>query len=176
MNSRLVLLAAPWLLGGVLFLSNGCARTPAHRQAVDAASPITFTLWQAKIQKDLTPEEWRWFGVAMQEFKFQLMLDQKMTGSEAIDTAVRTRINGRPFLDVMREGLEAHLMRKTAERDELESAIAINAKRKLPPGDDAMRRELDAHQENLRKKLAALNDELAAVKAALGGFEAKGQA
>jgi hypothetical protein len=167
MKSRLTLLAAPLLLGGLLFLPAGCARTPPHLEPVEAESPIAFNLWQAKAQGDLPPEEWRWFGVAMQEFKFQLMLEQKVSGSEAIDTAVRSRINGRPFVDVMREGLQGHLKRKTAERDELEAAIAINAKRKLPPGDDAIRRELEAHQENLRKKLAALNDELTAIRAAL---------
>jgi hypothetical protein len=173
MKSRLPLLAAPLLLGGVLFLSAGCARTPPHQQPVEAESPIAFNLWQAKMQGDLTAEEWRWFNVVLQEFKFQLMLDQKVSGSEAIDTAMRARINGRPFIDVVREGLQAHLKRKTAERDELESAIAINAKRKLPPGDDTIRREFAAHQENLRKKQAALNDELAAIKAAIVQFGAK---
>jgi predicted RNase H-like nuclease (RuvC/YqgF family) len=130
-------------------------------------------MWRARLNEDLTREEWRWFEVAMQEFKFQLMLDQKVSGSAAIDTAVREKINGRSLTDVMREGLQAHLRRKTAERDELEAAIAINAKRRIRPENTTMLQELAAHQETLRRKLPALNNELAAVQAELARLETK---
>jgi phage I-like protein len=101
------------------------------------------------------------------------MLDQKVSGSGAIDSAVRERINGRQLREVMREGLQGHLHRKTAERDELEAAIATNAKRKIRPDDTAMQRDLADHQENLRKKLTKLNDELAAASAALAQLSTK---
>lgn len=109
----------------------------------------------------------------MQEFKFQLMLDQKVSGSSAIDGAVRERINGRQLREVMREGLQGHLHRKTEERDELEAAIAINAKRKIRPDDTVMLRDLADHQENLRKKLTKLNEELTAASAALAQLATK---
>jgi len=124
-------------------------------------------MWRANLGQALTPEEWRWFDLTVQEFKFQLMLEQKVSGSAAIEAAVRERINGRKLGEVLREGLQAHLERKTTERDELEAAIGINAKRKIRPGDDDARRDLAAHQENLRQKLAKLNEELAALSAAL---------
>lgn len=130
-------------------------------------------MWRASRQGDFTAEEWRWFDVALQEFKFQLMLDGKVSGGGAIDEAVRAKISGRPFAAVMREGLQAHLRRKTAERDELEAAIAINAKRRIRPDDTALRQELAEFQEGLRKKLAALNAEVTAAAAELARLEAK---
>jgi len=151
----------------------GCARTPPDQRPVEAESPIAFNLWRAKLDAELTPEEWRWFDVALQEFKFQLMLDQKVSGSEAIDTAVRERINGRKWIEVTREGLQAHLKRKTAERDEMEAAFAINAKRKIRPGDDDTRRDLAMHQENLRRKLATLNNDITAVATELARLKIK---
>lgn len=168
MNPRMALPVFAWMV----FLT-GCAKAPPYQQAVEAESPIQFNMWRANLSGDLTPEEWQWFDVAMQEFKFQLMLDQKVSGSDAIAAAVREKINGRTLGDVLREGLQAHLKRKTAERDELEAAIGINAKRKIRQDDTDTRRDLAAHQENLRKKLAKLNDELAAANAALAQLNAK---
>lgn len=157
---------------GILFLA-GCARIPPAQQPVEASSAIEFSMWRTRLNDELTREEWRWFDVAMQEFKYQLMLDQKVSGSAAIETAVREKIHGRTLADVMREGLQAHLRRKTAERDELEAAIAINAKRRIPPGDTALQQEFAAHQEKLKKKIPGLNAELATVQAELDRLQAR---
>jgi hypothetical protein len=154
-------------------LLTGCAPTIPYHQPVEAGTPLQFNTWRAKVGADLTQEEWQWFDLAMQEFKFQLMLDQTVSGRDAIDVAVRERINGRRLVDVVREGLQAHLKRKTAERDELEAAIAINSKRKIRPDDTTMLQDLANHQENLRRKLAKLNDELAAANAALDRLATK---
>jgi hypothetical protein len=156
-----------------LLLLTGCAPTPPFERAVEAESTMQFAMWRTNVGPGLTREEWQWFDVALQEFKFQLMLDQKVSGSDALDTAVRERINGRQLREVMREGLQGHLHRKTAERDELEAAIAINAKRKIRPDDTVMLRDLADHQENLRRKLTKLNDELSAASAALAQLTAK---
>lgn len=172
MKPRSALLATPLLLGGFLLLSAGCARTPPRQQPVEADSPIEFNMWQSRMQGTLTREEWRWFEVVMQEFKYQAMLSGQASGGAAVDSAVRTRITGRPFSKVMSEGLRAHLQRKTAERDELETAIALNAKMKVKPEDTATLKELSLHQENLREKLVRLNDERAVIQAELARLDA----
>ena len=156
-----------------LLLLAGCARTPPLAQPGDAETPMLFNLWRSKTSRDLTTEDWRWFDVAMQEFKFQLMLAGKISGSAAIDAAVRERIHERPLGEVLREGLQAHLQRKTAERDDMKTAFQRNEEKRalIKPGQDDLLRDLNFHQNNLRQNLAKLDAEVAAAQAALTRFE-----
>jgi type I restriction-modification system DNA methylase subunit len=109
----------------------------------------------------------------MQEFKFQLMLAGKISGSAAIDAAVRERIHGRPLGEVLREGLQAHLQRKTAERDDMKTAFYRNEEKRtlVKPGQDDLLRDLNFHQNNLKQNLAKLEQEVSAAQAALARFE-----
>jgi uncharacterized lipoprotein YajG len=167
MNPRAVLFAT------LLLSLAACARTPPHQQVVDAASTAAFNQWRADASRTLSPEDWRWFDVAIQEFKLQLMLGGKTSGGAAIDTAVREKINGRPFIEVLREGLQGHLQRKTAERDDTAVTITTNdqkIRRLIKPGADDVLRDFNAHQEMLRQKLAKLEAEIATAQAALARF------
>lgn len=134
---------------------------------------MAFNLWRGKLNDSLSREEWRWFDVAMQEFKFQIMQAGKISGSAAIDAAVRERINGRSLAGVVREGLQAHLQRKTAERDDMKTAFKRNEQKRtlIKPGQDDLLRDLNFHQANLQQNLAKLEDEVATVQAALPRFE-----
>lgn len=156
-----------------LVLLAGCARTPPLQQPVDAETPMALNLWRSKMSRDLTTEDWRWFDVVMQEHKFQIMLAGKISGSAAIDAAVHERIHGRPLAEVMREGLQAHLQRKTAERDDMKTAFARNEQKRslIKPGQDDLLRDLNFHQETLQQNLAKVEADLAAVQAALPRFE-----
>lgn len=158
-----------------LVLLAGCARPPPFEQPVDAETPMALNLWRSRMSRDLTTGDWRWFDVAMQEFKFQLMLAGKISGSAAIDEAVREQIHGRPLGEVLREGVQAHLLRKTAERDDMKTAFARNEEERalVKPGQDDLLRDLNFHQNTLRQNLAKLDEEVAAAQAALAGFEAK---
>lgn len=156
-----------------LLLLAGCARTPPLERAVDAETPMLFNLWRSKLNDALPREDWRWFDVALQEFKFQLMLAGKISGSAAIDAAVLERIHGRPLREVLREGLQAHLQRKTAERDDMKTAFGRNEEKRalIKPGQDDLLRDLNFHQDNLRQNLAKLEKEVGAAQAALTRFE-----
>lgn len=156
-----------------LFLLAGCTRTPPLAQPVDAETTTALDQWRAQMSRDLTTEDWRWFDVAMQEFKFQLMLAGKISGSAAIDAAVRERIHGRPLGEVLREGLQAHLQRKTAERDDMKTAFERNEEKRglVKPGQDDLLRDLNFHQDNLKQNLAKLEQEVSAAQAALARFE-----
>jgi hypothetical protein len=163
---------APAVLLGLLLLA-GCTPIPPLQQPVDAETPMAFNLWRTKLDNALPREDWRWFDVAMQEFKFQIMLAGKISGSAAIDAAVRERIHGRPLAEVLREGLQAHLRRKTAERDDMKTAFERNEQKRalLKPGQDDLLRDLNFHQETLRQNLANVETDLAAAQAALPRFE-----
>lgn len=156
-----------------LVLLAGCTRTPPLQQPVDAATPMALNLWRTKMNDALLPEDWRWFDVVMQEYKFQIMLAGKISGSAAIDDAVRARIHGRPLAEIMREGLQAHLQRKTAERDDMKTAFARNEQKRalIKPGQDDLLRDFNFHQETLRQNLAKVEADLAAAQAALPRFE-----
>lgn len=151
----------------VLVLVSGCTRQSPYAAPIEAATPTAYNLWRGKLAGVLTGDEWRWYDVAIQEFKYQLMLGTRTSGSEAIDEAVRTRIDGRPYADVVREGLQAYERRKAAERAELTATIAINAKLKIKPDDTDMLRDFKAHQERLQGNLAKVEEDLAAVRAEL---------
>ncbi len=156
-----------------LIMLAGCARTPPLQQPVDAETPMALNLWRAKMNDALPREDWRWFDVVMQEFKFQVMLAEKISGSTAIDDAVRKRIHGRPLGEIMREGLQAHLQRKTAERDDMKTAFERNEQKRalIKPGQDDLLRDLNLHQETLRQNLAKLETELGAAQTALPRFK-----
>lgn len=156
-----------------LVLLAGCTRTPPLQQPVDAETPMALNLWRTRMNDALPREVWRWFDVTMQEFKFQAMLAGKTSGSAAIDTAVRERIHGRPLGEIVRERLQAHLQRKTAERDDMKSAFTRNEEKRvlIRPGQDDLLRDLNHHQENLRQNLAKVEAELADAQAALPRFE-----
>jgi hexokinase len=156
-----------------LVLLVGCAPSSPYQQPIDAESPIRFATWRADTDSSLTREEWGWFDVAIQEFKFQVMLGRQTTGSEAIDAAVCEKINGRKLGDVMRDGLQAYLKRKTTDKDQLEQAIRTNSKLRIPPGDEAKARELADFQENLQQRLAKLKEEVAAAETATAKLEMK---
>lgn len=158
-----------------LLLLAGCARTPPLEQPVDAETPTALDQWRSKKSRDLTSEDWRWFDVAMQEFKLQFMLAGKISGSAAIDAAVRERIHGRPLGEVLREGLQAHLQRKTAERDDMKTAFERNEEKRalVKPGQDDLLRDLSFHQEELHRKIERCETEIASADQAFTAFEAK---
>jgi len=152
-----------------------CTQTPPQQQPVDAGSPIALSMWRAKATNSLTAEDWRWFDVTLQELKLQVMLEGKTSGSAAIETVVRGKIDGRPFIEVMREGLQLHLQRKTAERDDTVNALATNEQKikpRIKPGSDDILRDFNTHQDMLRQKLAKLEPEVAAAQTALPRYAA----
>ena len=168
LNKDLLRLAALPLL--VLSLQTGCTQKSPYEQIVLADTDRGFQDWRADLIGPLTREEFDWFNVAIQEYKFQIMLNHEATGSEAIDPAMRANISGRRLLDVMREGLETCLQRKRDERDQLHDAIAVNSvngRKLIKPDDSETKNQLDDFQAGLRRKLAKLKDESAAIEAEL---------
>ncbi len=167
MKSRLALLVAG------LCLLTGCAPTPPLQQTIKAGSSAEFQQWRANSADTLAAGQWRWFDIAIQELKLGVMRAGKISGSVAIEASVREHIHGRPLGDVLREGLQAYLERKTAERHDTETTIATNDQRIKPlikPGADDILRDFNAHQEMLREKLPRLDSDIAEARAALANF------
>lgn len=150
----------------------GCTRPPAFQQPVKADTPLSFTMWRSDLGDALTPQEWAWFDLAIQEFKFQIMKAGQVTGSEAIDEAMREKIDGRKLVEVMQQGLGLRVQRIQSDKTELEYAMQINARSRIKPSEA---RELAEFQKNLEKKLAKMNEEIAGAEAELKELELKAE-
>ena len=130
-------------------------------------------MWHSDMSESLTPQEWAWFDLAIQEFKFQIMRGGQATGSEAIDAALREKIDGRKLVEVMQLGLDLRLKRIKAAKTELEQSILINSRTRIKPGDDERAHALAEFQENLGKKLAKMTEEITAAEAEIKALELK---
>lgn len=158
----------------ILVALAGCARTSPFRQPVEAETPMALTLWRARMVHELTPDEWRWFDAVVQERKFQLMQAGKTTGAPALDETVRKALHGRPLAEIMHEGLQMLLRRKSAELADMNTALERNeGKRRFIKGNPDLLRDLEFHQAELRRKIARSEEEIAAAEASLKSFDAK---
>ena len=130
-------------------------------------------MWRSDLSNSLTPQEWASFDLALQEFKLQIMMSGQATGGEAINAAVREKIDGRKLLEVMQEGIQIRLKRIKADKAELEQAIQTNSRMRIKPGDDEKAKELADFQQSLAKKLAKMTEDVAATETVLKELETK---
>lgn len=169
--------AGRWILVSVfaLLALTGCARPDPFLAPIEARTPLDFSLWHAKAKDALTPAEWRWFELIVQEHKYSIMQRGQASGSAAVDEAARALLDGRPLADVMREGLQMLLLRRSTELDEATAAIKANESRRrlIRPNDEQLLQDFNAHMERLHERAARLEDEVAQLTAAYAACEAK---
>jgi hypothetical protein len=115
-------------------------------------------------------EEWREFDAMLQELRLRIMSNREATGHDAIESALRSKINGATFREVLIVGLQAKIARLAGERDGVRRVMNGNAHRvgileKF--GDSAEFENARARQE---KRLLAIDDEVRAAKRRLAEF------
>jgi len=140
-----------------LALLLGCAKIPPGQQRVEADTPINFAMWRSRNGDVLTPQEWASFDLALDEFKLKIMMDGQASGSEAVDLALRTKIDGMKLGEVMQSGLQMRRDRILAAQAVLEESLLINSRLKLKPG-------YDEKAQMLAEKLQEQTDRLAKMK------------
>ena len=151
----------------------GCSQTPPGQQRVEADTPINFAMWRSKNSDVLTPKEWTLFGLALEEFKLRIMLDGQASGGEAVDLALRNKIDGMKLEDVMRSGLKMRLARLSADKSVLEESLLINSQLKRKPGDDEKAQMLAEKLQEQSDRLAKMKETVAAAEADLRQIESK---
>jgi len=102
-----------------------------------ASSPIDLVWWRADASGRLDREQWRDLDEAIQEIKFRIMIDHTASGSDAVDQAMRERINGRTVREVLTTGYRSRLDRLNIERAESINVITTNARLVTLSGDTA---------------------------------------
>ena len=121
-----------------------------------ASTPIDFVWWRGDASKSLDREQWREFDEAIQEIKFRMTIDHIASGRDAVDQAMRERINGRTVREVLTMGYRSMLDRLDTERAESIKVITTNARLVTRPGDTAS-------ADYLRKRRKAESDALDAI-------------
>lgn len=172
LSARFFALALLWVLALGL---PGCTRRSPYLEPVDASTPYSLVLWRTQARDALTADQWVWFDAILQEHKYRVMQQTDTSGSEAIDEAARARIHGRPLADVMREGLQMIIQRRTDERNQKRDALLANIKRRdlIPRENEQMLRDFELHQQELRNRIVRLEQELTQLNAVLAACEAK---
>jgi hypothetical protein len=134
----------------------GCHPTNPLDRKIMASSPIDFMWWRADASKNLDREQWREFDEAIQEIRFRMTIDHIASGRDAVDQAMRERINGRTVREVLIMGYRSRLDRLDTERAESMKVITTNARLVTRPGDTAS-------ADYLRKRRKAESEALNAI-------------
>lgn len=161
----------PFVIGCALLF--GCARTPPYQQLVTADTPVNFAMWRAENSDSLTPKEWMLFDQAMTALKLKIMMEGQASGSEAIDQAMRTKIDGVQLGEVILSGLRIRLKRMQADKTILEESLLANSRLKLRPGNEEKAPALAAMIREQTERLEKMKTTVGEAEADLHEFERK---
>jgi hypothetical protein len=160
-------------VAAVVFVS--CSRDPLLDRTVRSDTSSAFGSWQGRIRGEFTSAQWTEFESALQEIKLKLMADEEASGTEAVNDALRGKIDGRTVREVFQQGYTAKIWRLNVERAELEKIIAGTASMATRPGDTASERYLADRQRRQNERLDYVVEEIRATEAKLAGLAAPGQ-
>jgi hypothetical protein len=152
-----------WLLAvsaALCFAVVGCGPSDPLEKKVAAGDNLSFTMWETKAEGDLSPEQAADMKQALQEYRFHIMAEGSVHGSDAIGEALMQMIDGKTLRQVILQGLGWGLERSEAERAQLEDSLKKNALMTTRPGDTASANYLaDLHDRQVTR-LAAATDEV----------------
>ncbi len=151
----------------------GCSRTPPYQQQVEADTPLNFAMWRSKHSDALTSKEWSLFNQAVDELKLKILMNGQASGGEAVDEALRAKIDGVKLCDVLREGLKIRRDRLSAEKTILEESLTYNSQIKLKPGKEGMAPLLAEKIADQSVRLKKLKETVAEAEADLQALELK---
>lgn len=162
----------------------GCSPADPLERPVSAPTLKRFAAWRAHLASDSSIETRQRIESALQEIRIAAAGERELRrargepiapGSEAIDEAVRARVDGRPLREVVQLGFEQRVQRLKAELAALEDSVDKNAQLLTKPGDTESRRHLDelrgrqlGRVEKYREELAAAQRELEPLMARTG--------
>ena len=152
--SRLVV---AWCALGVAL--SGCSGGNPLDKKINSADQVSFSMWETKVESDLTPDQVADLKAALQEGRFHIMSAGEVHGSEAIESAIMDAINGRQLREVIMQGLGWQLDRSESERATLEDSLKKNALMTTRPGDIESKQYLeDLHDRQVTRLAAATED------------------
>ena len=137
----------------------GCGGGNPLDKKIDSGDQVSFSMWESKVESDLTPDQVADLKAALQEGRFHIMAKGDVHGSEAIESALMDSINGRQLREVILQGLGWQLDRSESERATLEDSLKKNALMTTRPGDVESKQYLeDLHDRQVTRLAAATED------------------
>jgi hypothetical protein len=152
-----------WLLAvsaALCLAAAGCGPSDPLEKKVNAADNLSFTIWETKVEEVLAPEQAADMKQALQEYRFHIMAEGSVHGSEAIGDALMQMIDGKTLRQVLLQGLGWGLDRSEAERAQLEDSLKKNALMTTRPGDTASANYLADLRDRQVTRLAAAAEEV----------------
>jgi hypothetical protein len=161
----------------------GCGPRDPLEQVVAAPTLSRLAAWRAGIASDSSIavrgrveeafNEIRLSYAAERELKRQL--EQPIVrGSEALDEAVRARVNGKRLRDVLKLGYELRVRRLKEELAGLEDAMGKNAQLVTRPGDYESKQHLEGLRDRQSVRVQKYRDDLAAAEKELVSLRGDG--
>ncbi len=136
---------------------------------------MSLLLWRSKVGDSLSAREWALFDRSIQEIKFKIMTEGKVSGSEAIERAMRESIDGKRLYDVVQDGLRYRLNRLVSEKSRLEAVITENTRLHTRPGDEKSAQVLADGRRSQGTRLDKLQNEITEAEEDLRELERHGR-
>ncbi len=141
-------------------LVGGCQRTPRLEQKVAAETSTDFARWQRDARGAFTADEWAEFETALQDIKVKIITHQEATGADAVNDALRPKVNGRTVREVLQQGYDAKRWRLGVEKCELEKMMQANSSLRTTPGDTASSGFLGEKRQKQEERLKKVGEEI----------------
>jgi hypothetical protein len=159
-GTRFPRLSALFAACACLFLTAGCGGGDPLDHKVVSGDQVSFSIWESKAEDSLTPDQVSDMKAALQEYKFHIMAEGSVHGSEAIEAALMDSINGKTLREIILQGLGWGLDREEAERAALEDSLKKNALMTTKPGDTASANYLSDLHDRQVARLEVATDEV----------------
>jgi hypothetical protein len=161
------------LLVMIALSAAGCAPRDPMERIVSVPSTGRLAAWRSHLASDSSAETVRRVEEALQEIRLSIAGERELKrqmgervegGTEAIDEAVRQRVNGRRLREVMQLGYELRVRRLKEELAGLEKAMSKNAQLVTRPGDLESQHHLEGLQQRQQVRVEKYREELAAAE------------
>jgi hypothetical protein len=148
----------------------GCGARDPLGARITAETPIGLQMWMTRAPSRLSPEQVGDLKEAMQELRFKIMSEGKVSGSEPVEVALCGEIDGRTVREVMVEGFGRQADRLSYERKALAVSARENARIAVRPGDTASAEYLDRVRGGVSKRLQDAIEAESRAKRILAGY------
>ena len=150
---------------GITAILGGCAEKHPLDDLVDATNDYKIMMWRADVAGDFNNEEWHDFDDALQEIKFDVMIEKEASGSEGVRDAAYRRIDGKPVREVLTYGYGLKMKRLLADREKIGGFLATNKKFRTKEGDDESARYLENLREEQSRRVQTLDQQIEGIRA-----------
>jgi hypothetical protein len=137
---------------------------------VSSSTASAYDRWRMRSSDAFRAEEWREFDAMLQELRLRIMANREATGHDGIESALRSKIDGASFREVLVMGCQAKLARLTAEREPMRRVLNANAHRTGILSNTGPFAEFERARAEQEKKLLAIDDQIRAAERRLADF------